>query len=52
MYWRYSPTHKANALLEGHESRIMDVTFIPGTHILVTCSEDKSIRVWDLDTER
>ncbi|KAG2344423.1 WD40 repeat-like protein [Suillus weaverae] len=40
----------ASALLKGHESYVMDVTFIPGTRLLTACSYDKSIRIWDLDT--
>ncbi|KAG2131282.1 WD40-repeat-containing domain protein [Suillus bovinus] len=41
---------KGSILLKGHGSYVRDVTFIPGTRLLVTCSEDKSIRVWNLDT--
>lgn len=43
------PFPKVSAQLRGHKYEVIDVTFIPGTHLLVTCSEDKSIRVWDLD---
>ncbi|KAG2350121.1 WD40 repeat-like protein [Suillus weaverae] len=44
------PSPKASALLRGHKSEVIDVTFIPGTRLLVTSSADKSLRVWDLDT--
>lgn len=44
------PFSKASAVLRGHESEVLDVTFIPGTRLLATCSQDKSLRVWDLDT--
>ncbi|KAG2350070.1 WD40 repeat-like protein, partial [Suillus weaverae] len=36
--------------LKGHKELVYDVTFIRGTSLLVTGSDDKSLRVWDLDT--
>ncbi|KAG2743645.1 WD40 repeat-like protein [Suillus brevipes Sb2] len=36
--------------LKGHEERVNDVAFIHGTRLLVTGSDDKSLRVWNLDT--
>jgi WD40 repeat protein len=36
--------------LKGHKEWVNDVAFILGTRLLVTGSEDKSLRVWDLDT--
>ncbi|KIK33731.1 hypothetical protein CY34DRAFT_99100, partial [Suillus luteus UH-Slu-Lm8-n1] len=36
--------------LKGHEERVNDVAFILGTRLLVSGSDDKSLRVWDLDT--
>ncbi|KIK37918.1 hypothetical protein CY34DRAFT_421713 [Suillus luteus UH-Slu-Lm8-n1] len=36
--------------LKGHEERVFDVVFILGTRFLVSGSEDKSLRVWDLNT--
>ncbi|KAG2150717.1 WD40-repeat-containing domain protein [Suillus bovinus] len=35
---------------KGHEERVLDVAFIVGTRLLVTGSDDKSLRLWDLDT--
>ncbi|KAG2339400.1 WD40 repeat-like protein [Suillus weaverae] len=35
--------------LKGHEESVYDVAFIRGTHLLVTGSNDKSLRVWALD---
>ncbi|KAG2103971.1 WD40-repeat-containing domain protein [Suillus cothurnatus] len=35
---------------KGHENDVDGVAFIAGTHLLVTSSWDKSLRVWDLDT--
>lgn len=46
----YDPLFKGSVLFKGHRSEVMDATFIPGTRLLVTCSTDKSIRVWDFDT--
>ncbi|KIK37077.1 hypothetical protein CY34DRAFT_477020 [Suillus luteus UH-Slu-Lm8-n1] len=37
-------------ILKGHEEKVNDVAFILGTRFLVSGSEDKSLRVWDLDT--
>jgi WD40 repeat protein len=48
----HDPSFKGSALLKGHRSEVTDVTFIPGTRLLVTCSYDESIRVWDLDTRK
>jgi WD40 repeat protein len=36
--------------LKGHEEQVRDVAFIFGTRLLVTGSDDKSLRVWNLDT--
>lgn len=36
--------------LKGHEESVNEVAFIHGTRLLVTGSDDKSLRVWDLDT--
>jgi tricorn protease-like protein len=51
-----STTHSSlmngSTLFEGHKSDVMGVAFIPGTRLLVTCSYDKSIRIWDLDTRK
>ncbi|KIK33425.1 hypothetical protein CY34DRAFT_813606 [Suillus luteus UH-Slu-Lm8-n1] len=50
------PTRKGQLIprvkmtLKGHEERVNDVAFILGTRLLVSGSEDKSLRVWDLDT--
>jgi WD40 repeat protein len=38
--------------LKGHDERVIDVAFIFGTRFLVSGSEDESLRVWDLDTEK
>jgi WD40 repeat protein len=38
------------ATLEGHQYRIYDMCFFPDGSQLVTCSQDGSIRVWDLST--
>jgi WD40 repeat protein len=35
--------------LKGHEEWVNDVAFILGTRLLVSGSNDKSLRVWDLD---
>ncbi|KAG1721232.1 WD40-repeat-containing domain protein [Suillus paluster] len=41
---------QAEMTLKGHEDWVRDVAFIPGTRLLVTCSDDRSLRVWNLDT--
>jgi WD40 repeat protein len=35
---------------KGHKDNIYGVAFIAGTRLLVTGSDDKSLRLWDLDT--
>jgi WD40 repeat protein len=35
---------------KGHEEIVCSVAFIAGTRLLVTASNDKSLRVWDVDT--
>jgi len=35
---------------KGHEDDVDGIAFIAGTRLLVTGSDDKSLRVWDLDT--
>ncbi|KAG2346482.1 WD40 repeat-like protein [Suillus weaverae] len=41
---------QAEMTLKGHEDWVRDIAFIPGTRLLVTCSDDKSLRLWNLDT--
>ncbi|KAG0697552.1 WD40-repeat-containing domain protein [Suillus ampliporus] len=41
---------QAEMMLKGHEDWVRDVAFIPGTRLLVTCSDDRSLRLWNLDT--
>lgn len=45
-------TLQAEMTLKGHEDWVRDIAFIPGTRLLVTCSDDKSLRLWNLDTGR
>jgi WD40 repeat protein len=35
---------------KGHEDEVYGVAFVAGTRLLVTTSNDRSLRVWDLDT--
>ncbi|KAG2350058.1 WD40 repeat-like protein [Suillus weaverae] len=46
---RKEPPH-VKMILKGHKNRVVSIAFIPGTRLLVTGSNDKSLRVWDLDT--
>ncbi|KAG1874878.1 WD40-repeat-containing domain protein [Suillus subluteus] len=41
---------QAEMTLKGHEDWVRDIAYIPGTRLLVTCSDDKSLRLWNLDT--
>jgi WD40 repeat protein len=36
--------------LKGHKAQVNDIAFILGTRLLATSSDDKSLRVWNLDT--
>ncbi|OAX40775.1 WD40 repeat-like protein [Rhizopogon vinicolor AM-OR11-026] len=41
--------HQTQMILAGHEEWVTGVAVIPGTCLLVTCSQDKSLRLWDLN---
>ncbi|OJA17648.1 hypothetical protein AZE42_10801 [Rhizopogon vesiculosus] len=41
--------HQTQMVLAGHEEWVTGVAVIPGTCLLVTCSQDKSLRLWDLN---
>ncbi|KAG1827481.1 WD40-repeat-containing domain protein [Suillus subaureus] len=49
-----APTRKeppyVQMTLKGHENDVDSITFIAGTRLLVTVAQDKTLRVWDLDT--
>jgi WD40 repeat protein len=41
---------KHETMLKGRESWTQGVAFIPGSHLLVTCSGDNNLQVWGADT--
>jgi TIR domain/WD domain, G-beta repeat len=43
---------KEVAILSGHEDRVWRATFSPDGRRVVTSSDDKTARIWDIDTER
>jgi WD40 repeat protein len=42
-------THTPRGLPAGHEGRVTGLAALPG-QLLLSCSEDRSLRVWDLQT--
>ncbi len=34
----------------GHSSKISDIVFTPGGKTLISVSEDKTVRLWDVET--
>ncbi|KAG2052848.1 WD40 repeat-like protein [Suillus hirtellus] len=45
-----APAQPVELTLKGHEELVTEVAFILSTRLLVTGSDDESLRVWDLDT--
>jgi WD40 repeat protein len=45
-------THKIIAELKGHEAAITDVAFAPDGKLLVSASDDGSVRLWDVSAQQ
>jgi WD40 repeat protein len=43
-------THETAARFSGHEKLIFRAAFSPDSHLLATCSQDRTIRLWSIDT--
>jgi platelet-activating factor acetylhydrolase IB subunit alpha len=43
---------KCVVTLEGHDNWVTDIGFLPGGKYLVSVSDDKTMRVWDLTSAR
>ena len=45
------PITRISSSLEGHTQSVLDVAFSPNNKYLASCSGDKTIRLWDVNTE-
>jgi ribosome assembly protein 4 len=45
------PVTRISSSLEGHTQSVLDVSFSPNNKYLASCSGDKTIRLWDVNTE-
>ncbi len=43
-------THETVARFGGHEDQVMSATFNPDSRMLATCSMDRTVRLWELDS--
>jgi len=44
--------NKSNILIKGHEERIKDIDFIPGTNLIISAGNDNTIKIWNLKGEQ
>jgi WD40 repeat protein len=42
-------THETAARLPGHEKAVLSATFSPDSRRLATCSQDRTVRLWQID---
>ncbi|KIK93134.1 hypothetical protein PAXRUDRAFT_829305, partial [Paxillus rubicundulus Ve08.2h10] len=42
-------TAKPVMTMSGHEALIMKIAYLPGGERIVTCSHDKTVRIWDVE---
>ena len=51
--WSYSNINGQQCvnILTGHKYSVKDLVFISNRNLLISCSNDKTIRVWDLNDE-
>ncbi|KAF8833066.1 WD40 repeat-like protein [Paxillus ammoniavirescens] len=43
-------TTKPLITMSGHEKEIWQIAYLPGGERIVTCSSDKTVRIWDVET--
>ncbi|KAF8833954.1 WD40 repeat-like protein [Paxillus ammoniavirescens] len=43
-------TAKPVMTMSGHEERVLGITYLPGGERIVTCSLDKTVRIWNVET--
>jgi WD40 repeat protein len=44
--------NKSNILIKGHEERIKNIDFIPGTNLIISAGNDNIIKIWNLKGEQ
>ncbi|KAF8833065.1 WD40 repeat-like protein, partial [Paxillus ammoniavirescens] len=43
-------TAKPLMTMSGHEERVRGIAYLPGGERIVTCSWDKTVRIWNVET--
>ena len=50
--WDFRETIHAVSVFQGHQESVSSVVFVPNTDLLVSGSDDRTVKVWDLRNMR